>query len=380
MPLPVPKEGEKQSDFMARCMSTLSEEFPDYRQRVAVCLKQFQEGGVKESMRALTHFTSLREAVVVEKGDKPRYRVQILVPDVVGSNRRLYPKEVMNRAYTLYEGAKVYMDHPTRLEDAQRPERSVRDLVGYMENVQADMIADLVVVKHQEEICPLIEESISTGRDLVGLSHNILALTRIARQADGPVQVVESIEKVKSVDIVTEQAAGGKFKELLEGKEEGLMIRSLEELREAYPELLDKFREGVREELLEEAKQELEGKLKELREAISARDAKIDQLTALLEKQEREKVMESKLSECELPEITKQRIRSVIEGQYESMERFTEAVDEAIKAEKEYLSEITKAGKPTGLGSPKMDETPKIVKEAEEVLASWMDVAEKKEG
>ncbi|MEW6555085.1 MAG: hypothetical protein AB1384_12460 [Actinomycetota bacterium] len=343
-------------------------------------------------MKELTHFTSLREAVKVE-GDKPRYRVQVLEADKVGANRRVYPKGVMEQAHALYEGAKVYLDHPTKVEDVQRPERSVRDLVGYLENVQADMTAELVVVKHQDEICPLIEESISTGRDLVGLSHNILGLTRITRQADGPVQVVESIEKVKSVDVVTEQAAGGRFKELLEGKEEGLMIKTLEELKEAYPELLDEFKEGFREELrneveqkvygdkekVKEAKQKMEEKLNELKEAISSRDAKIDELTARLERRDREQVMEGKLSGCDLPEVTKERVRSILEGQYENMEKFVEAVDAAIKSEKEYLSKVTEAGKITGLGSPRKDEAPAIIKEAEDLLASWMGVKEDKE-
>ena len=44
MPLPTPKKDEKQDYFMARCMGdpTMRNEFPDEKQRDAVCLRQFK--------------------------------------------------------------------------------------------------------------------------------------------------------------------------------------------------------------------------------------------------------------------------------------------------------------------------------------------------
>ena len=400
MPLPQPRSGESESDFMARCMTELQSEFPRQDQRVAVCLDQYRKGGakesMKESMKELTHVASLREAKALEVGEKPRYHVQVLEVDKLGANRRIYPRRVMEEAYPLYEGAKVYLDHPTKTEDTQRPERSVRDLVGYLENVGPDMSADLVVVNHKEEVCPLIDEAISTGRDLVGLSHNILGLTRIERQKDGPVQVVEAVGKVRSVDIVTEQAAGGRFREMLEGKEGNIMVETLEELKEAYPELLERYKEELREnireevesrvygdkEKMKEAKKRMEEKLNELKEAISARDAQIEKLAGQLARMERERVLEGKLAESNLPEVAKERLRSIVEGQYEDMEKFAEAVEAAIKSEKEYLSKVTEAGKVTGLGSPRQeDQAAGLIQEAEKLLSEWMGVAKsEKEG
>lgn len=37
MPVPTPTEGESQSDFVSRCMSSMVDEFPDQSQRAAVC-------------------------------------------------------------------------------------------------------------------------------------------------------------------------------------------------------------------------------------------------------------------------------------------------------------------------------------------------------
>lgn len=40
MPIPKPRDGESEQDFMGRCMgdSTMKNDFPDNNQRVAVCM------------------------------------------------------------------------------------------------------------------------------------------------------------------------------------------------------------------------------------------------------------------------------------------------------------------------------------------------------
>jgi hypothetical protein len=49
MPLPKPNSGESHDDFIGRCMSKLSGEFPDEKQRYAVCETQW-EGKSKRVM------------------------------------------------------------------------------------------------------------------------------------------------------------------------------------------------------------------------------------------------------------------------------------------------------------------------------------------
>jgi len=46
MPLPKPKQGEKQTDFMARCVNSevIQKEFKNKSQRVAVCYNQYKDG------------------------------------------------------------------------------------------------------------------------------------------------------------------------------------------------------------------------------------------------------------------------------------------------------------------------------------------------
>jgi hypothetical protein len=45
MPIPSPKKSEKQGDFISRCMGdeTMNKEFPDQKQRSAVCYSQFKK-------------------------------------------------------------------------------------------------------------------------------------------------------------------------------------------------------------------------------------------------------------------------------------------------------------------------------------------------
>jgi hypothetical protein len=45
MPIPSPKKSEKQGDFVSRCMGdeTMNKEFPDQKQRAAVCYSQFKK-------------------------------------------------------------------------------------------------------------------------------------------------------------------------------------------------------------------------------------------------------------------------------------------------------------------------------------------------
>ena len=51
MPLPKPKTGEKEDKFISRCMSALKDEFPDQKQRLAVCYSQWRKPKEKKYMK-----------------------------------------------------------------------------------------------------------------------------------------------------------------------------------------------------------------------------------------------------------------------------------------------------------------------------------------
>lgn len=49
MPIPIPRENEDKNAFIQRCMSdqVMVAEFPDEKQRYAVCLRQFESKSQK---------------------------------------------------------------------------------------------------------------------------------------------------------------------------------------------------------------------------------------------------------------------------------------------------------------------------------------------
>jgi hypothetical protein len=54
MPIPKPKNNERKSEFITRCMENLKDkgEFPDSKQRLAVCYNQYEEKKTQASIVA----------------------------------------------------------------------------------------------------------------------------------------------------------------------------------------------------------------------------------------------------------------------------------------------------------------------------------------
>ena len=116
-------------------------------------------------------------------------------------NGRTYPKETASRAASLYEGAKVNVNHPTG--NASGP-RDYQDRLGVLRNVRVDaggLRADLQFNPKHALAEQLIWDA-EHAPENVGLSHNIEAKT----SRKGGKTVVEEILKVQSVDLVADPA------------------------------------------------------------------------------------------------------------------------------------------------------------------------------
>lgn len=324
---------------------------------------------------------------------------EVLAEDTVGvriiepglsKNRNIYPANVLAAAHKLYEGARVFLDHPTKQEDVQRPERSVRDLCGYLEEVQPNMQAKLKVVAHSDVVMPLIREAVASGKPIIGLSQNALGTGKVVRHSDGkPARLVEAIVAVKSVDIVTQAAAGGSFQRLMES-EGGIDLDTLQELLEAYPELMTEFKGQV----LAEAKPATPGddvlkgwqaQLDSMQEALKERDNQIAELAGLVEAQRRAQVIGEALASSKLNEVGQGRVRSLIEaGTYDDDEALGNALKEAIDGERAYVASILEQagnGRVQGMGATKAEATePAALKEARAYLERAMGVEESAEG
>jgi hypothetical protein len=172
----------------------------------------------------------------VDKAGRPRY----------------YPADTLKAAAGVFEGTRAYANHPRRSDEKELPERDVRDIVGYYQNVKAADDGRLrgdfhVVGSAREWLWPLVTET-AKKPDLVELSINALGNTKLADVEGRKSIVVESIVGANSVDVVTTGAAGGSFAgALLQSDPDSwtgnlLSAMSFEQWREARPDYIEKLK------------------------------------------------------------------------------------------------------------------------------------------
>jgi hypothetical protein len=157
----------------------------------------------------------LGEAV---KGTGRRRKIQ-LIQAGWSKNGRYYPAEALaeaarNRIFPA--GTPMYADHPTLTEKIERPERSIRDLAARLDS------------DARYENGALVSEATSFGtwnqvlNGPDGLAENVEVSVRCFGEiTEGTAEgregmIVRKITEGRSVDFVTEGAAGGKVLELLE--------------------------------------------------------------------------------------------------------------------------------------------------------------------
>jgi hypothetical protein len=125
-----------------------------------------------------------------------------------------YPAQTLREAATkklVTSGTHSYWDHPSSSEDKDRPERSVRDLVGvFTSDAQWDESMQGLTADYQvfspfrplfKEMAPYVGLSIRGGGEV--------------EVRDGK-RVITSLEAISSVDVVTRAGRGGKVLSLLE--------------------------------------------------------------------------------------------------------------------------------------------------------------------
>lgn len=143
-------------------------------------------------------------------------------------NPREYSPKAIRQAVKLYEGLPVNFNHPNR----QTPgvERAVEDRGGWLESVResADggIEGDLHYLKSDPRSAKVVEAA-KRKPELFGLSHN----ARGNEVVRGGKSIVESIDLVRSVDIVTRPATTNSLFE-----SEDVVEKPLKELIEALDE------------------------------------------------------------------------------------------------------------------------------------------------
>lgn len=138
------------------------------------------------------------------------YRIRIIQPGQ-GSSGIYTPENLAESAALFRAGTHMFMDHPGRFEDSDRPERSVKDLAGRLITdavVEADgsLTADC-------KVFPSFDAIIREKWDSIGVSIN--AWCDRPLESDG---TVPPFAGVVSVDFVTKAGAGGAILDVLESQ------------------------------------------------------------------------------------------------------------------------------------------------------------------
>lgn len=215
--------------------------------------------GVKKESKAVGFKTRIflesAQPITDNKGGTTRYKV-VMLEEGMGNfgASAYYSKEALISAIPIFEGKKIYADHPAESEAEERPERSVRDILGHFENVHVSesagggqqwLCGDLVVMAgtSYQWARELMEHAVAYAKkfpdkEFVGLSINASgdseeigiqeALTRgipegaMAKITEARSQGIDKLVYVSkfneavSCDLVTEAGAGGKILSLIE--------------------------------------------------------------------------------------------------------------------------------------------------------------------
>ncbi len=267
-------------------------------------------------------------------------RIKIIQPGWGSSG--YYSEQLLKDSAPLFsEGTHLYLDHPSRSEAVDRPERSVRDLAGTMTSEASyeehgshgpGLYAD---VKFREDLAGQINEIAPH----VGMSIRAMG-TRSPGEADGQAgMLVDSIADVESCDVVTIPGAGGAITELMES------IRIGKAPQEREPEMPE---ETTQEKGVEV---DVSADMTALQEQMAAVRQELLESKALA-------FVQAHLADKNLPAPVRNRLTARLsaspvldEAGAIDVEKFGEKIDEAINEERAYLAEVAgNNGQITGMG------------------------------
>lgn len=293
----------------------------------------------------------------------------VIVIEGRSANGNVYTREALQSGVRIFDGALMFADHPSAVEEAQRPERSVRDVVGRVKSPYIGTTKDgktalrgkFQVSEAETSLRTKIAEGIIDGLSLRAFGQG--------KRDKGGDFVVESFQAnpFTSVDVVTVAAAGGGFERLAESDRAALTRAVLakvtrEDLAESRPDLVEAQHE-IR--ALKEA--EVGDTNKQLEEAQTENQRLLEENTRLFREArsaQAQTIVEATLAKAKgLPEPAQQRIANQVKGLTEAYsthgseqtaEQLAEAIKGVIEAEQAYIAQLVPNGAVSG-GTARQD-------------------------
>ncbi len=337
-----------------------------------------------------------REMVQLEEsaydGDLGEVDVTIIRPGFNASRSRFYPADMLRRDKGIFEGLKMFADHPTPQEQRDKPERSVRGWVGSITNVTEGRDgeirgrAKIVEPWFREKLGLLKQQGLlhEMGVSIVALGEGVKTTMEGTKT-----RLIERLVKGRSVDFVTFAGAGGQV-ECFESADHPEDLNDIElvdvdRLTETRPDLIEIIEAQTRAKLAKESSG-MEEKDKEITELTEANKTLTTQNTELTAERDAQAATVAKaeidhlIGEAKVPEAMKARLT----GQFKDATS-SDGVAEAIVAETAYLDTLKEKGVIKELGD---DTEPNVTVEESEKqrtvcrensVARYMDQGHSKE-
>jgi len=317
---------------------------------------------VKEAMsrELIQNYIPLTEATF----DKGRATVIVIKPGFNATEDRYYPAEMLKRDYKVFEGQKMYADHPTEQEEKDLPERSIKNTswVAVLKGVTVDESG--VVTGIAEIIEPWLMTKLATLRDKKLLSEMGISINAVGHASKATIDgketlVIEELTGARSVDFVTEPGAGGIVTFYESDRSRDIDLVELSGLKERRPDLVKLIEARVRAEITKEVKKAMENeeRITELEGQVTTLTTERDTLKEAALKAEKDKVkaeaqaaIKEAVDKAELPDAAKE----VLKKRFATAES-AEGITEAIQAETDYIAKLSEAGKVKGMGLTNAD-------------------------
>ncbi len=310
-----------------------------------------------ETRELVRNFMPLTEATF----DKGRATVIVIKPGFNASEDRYYPAEMLKRDFGVFEGQKMYADHPTEEEDKARPERSIKDWVATLTDVSVDESG--VVTGTAEIVEPWLMQKLASLRDKEMLSEMGISINAVGNATKGTIEgkdtlVIEQLVACRSVDFVTEPGAGGEVT-LYESDRNDVDLMDLANLKERRPDLVKLIEAALRADIQQEVKEamedkerviELDGKLTTMTAERDDLKGKIEEAETARVKAEAQATIKEAVDKAELPQAAKDRLLKT----HEDVET-ADGIAEAIQAEVDYIAKLSESGTVRGLGGPRQE-------------------------
>ena len=293
-------------------------------------------------------------------------RVRVISPGQGSS--AFYKEDQLARDANAFDGGLVFIDHPSRTERKDRPERSLRDLAGSVVGTPiyekdgaagAGLYGDVRVAEHWR---PFLED---LGAD-IGVSIRAGGSAVMESVNGKTTKVAEKFNPGATFDFVTQAGRGGKMvafeaaTAVADGKVNEFMeaagfVESDGRTEEArFMEWLDEPKgDGMEDTKLQEKLTESEGKVTTLtqeRDDATAENKRMSEAIAL--RDARDKIVEAVSKKEDLPDVTRERLVETLckaapmkEGKLDE-EALVTLIEDGIKVEETYIEKlnVTKPG------------------------------------